>query len=272
MLPIAQREYALDWEGNSKHYRSQGLYESLAGELVAMGPVSKVLDIGSGRGEGIEALKCVLPQDHLIVGIDENPKCLEAAAALLGLGADAVSDNRVAVSAHQDKTYEISLVPGRLKPIRPVMLVQSDVLLVDSELVEYLSNAGPFDAITLWFTGIHKAKQSARMMKELGITSDAIHREAIEDAAASLGNILLRPGGWLQLASRGAHIDEDAMKSEYAPAMRDLGQTSGLDLRAINARPYAEPRGGRKLGVRSLDFDPSDLKLFVLSALFQKPN
>jgi len=272
MLPVAQREYELDWRGNSSHYRDQGLYESLAGELVAAGSVAKVLDIGSGRGEGIEALRGVLPQDHLIVGIDENPKCLEVAAVILGLSADAVSDNRIAVTAHQDKTYEISLVPGRLKPIRPVTLIQSDVLLEDGELVECLSNAGPFDAITLWFTGIHKAKQSARAMKERGITSDAVHRQAVEDAAASLGSLLLRPGGWLQLASRGAHSDETAIKSEYEPEMLDLGQTNGFDLRTISARPYTEPSGGRRLGVRSLDFDRSGLKLFVLSALFQKPS
>lgn len=83
-VALAQAVYAEEWAGNAEHYRRQGLYADLAAELLQAGPVRRVLDIGCGRGEGLEALLDAIPQEgRLVIGVDENPACLVAAAARL---------------------------------------------------------------------------------------------------------------------------------------------------------------------------------------------
>jgi trans-aconitate methyltransferase len=77
---------------NADQYAAQGLYAALARELVQAGEVARVLDIGCGVGQGLEALSAALPAaPRLLVGVDENPRCLAAAAERLGLPASAVA-------------------------------------------------------------------------------------------------------------------------------------------------------------------------------------
>src|SRR4051794_35172571 len=90
-IAVAQAIYAEEWAANAEHYRRQGLYTDLAAELLEAGRIRRVLDIGCGRGEGLEALLNEMPPDErLVIGVDENPACLAAAAMRLGAPFDEV--------------------------------------------------------------------------------------------------------------------------------------------------------------------------------------
>ena len=75
-VEVAQEIYAREWGVNANHYATAGLYAALAAELMEAGEVARVLDIGCGLGQGLEALSAAIPgPDRLIAGIDENPHC-----------------------------------------------------------------------------------------------------------------------------------------------------------------------------------------------------
>ncbi|WFU51781.1 SEC-C metal-binding domain-containing protein [Sinorhizobium terangae] len=79
---VAQEIYAREWGVNAAHYVTEGLYTSLAAELIEAGTVERVLDIGCGLGQGLEALSAAITaKNQLIVGVDENPYCLGARSA-----------------------------------------------------------------------------------------------------------------------------------------------------------------------------------------------
>lgn len=74
-IAIARAIYEEEWAGNSEHFLQQGLYADLAVELVSAGRVRRVLDIGCGRGERIEALLAVIPPTgRPVIGAYENPE------------------------------------------------------------------------------------------------------------------------------------------------------------------------------------------------------
>jgi len=79
---------AREWSENAEVYSTQGLYRSLAEDLISRGGITRILDIGCGLGHGLLALRQRLSADALqLIGIDENSACLAAAAAQLGIAA-----------------------------------------------------------------------------------------------------------------------------------------------------------------------------------------
>ncbi len=65
-----------------------------------------------------------------------------------------------------------------MPPIAPVVLIQADMLRADPEFEDWIVALAPFDAVTMWFTGAHGARQYDALMSELNINSDrGLHRE-----------------------------------------------------------------------------------------------
>jgi hypothetical protein len=163
-IPVAQGMYAKDWAVNAAHYQAQGLYKTLAEALVSATEVRRVLDVGFGLGQGVEALAEALPgPDRLIVGVDENPDCLAGAAERLKLPPGAVAGSRIKLEKLLSNHIASKPTTAPLKVFGETVLIQVDLMVPDPAFVAYLDQVGPLDAITMWFSGVHKARSMTKV-------------------------------------------------------------------------------------------------------------
>jgi SAM-dependent methyltransferase len=249
-VDVAHQIYAQEWTVNADHYASQGLYKTLATELAASGEVRRVLDVGCGAGQGLEALSSVVTGgDRLIAGIDENPDCLAAAAQRLGLAAAAVAGQRVK-SQLGLKLYDS--VPER-SPIAvhgDRVLVQADVLTLDPSFESWLRAAGPFDAITLWFTGGHKARSETKVAQRIEARDDEDFRWSIEDRVIEIAVRHLKAGGLVQIVTRAAG-DPETWRRETEVQRREAIADYPFDVVSVAAYPYDEPQSAESIVMAS---------------------
>jgi SAM-dependent methyltransferase len=239
-IDVAHQIYALEWSVNADHYAVQGLYHALATELAAAGQVHRVLDLGCGAGQGLEALSAVLTGgDRFIAGVDENPDCLDAAAQRLGLAPSAVAGRRVR-SQLGLKLYDAVPEKAPIAVQGDRVLVQADVLTPDPALEAWLRAAGPFDAITLWFTGGHKARSETKVAQRIGAQGDEDFRWAIEDRIMEIALRYLKPGGLIQIVTRAAG-DPEIWRRETEAQRREAIAAYPVDLVSVEAFPYEEP-------------------------------
>lgn len=268
MVAIAQRLYAEAWETNATGYRAQGIYQLLAEQLAGCGGIARVLDIGCGRGHGLEALRSVLPRQARFIGVDENADCLEGAAELLGVDALPGNIRRMSYAelpnGHQLARYS----DGPIVDQRPLTLVQSDVIMRDAEFERLLGVAGALDAVTLWFSGVHKARSATELARHFEIKSDADHRALVEDRALDIAGERLRVGGLLHLVARVAANDMEAVAHETARTYAEWLQGTPFALETVGAIPYTEPDDG--IRVRSPDARVTTMPSYAISMLVRR--
>jgi len=274
-VEVARRQYAEAWAGNAAHYAAQGLYIWLARSLADHLPGGKwtgqinVLDIGCGRGDGLAALRNMVGgRLGRLIGIDENPACLIAAADQIGLcGSDVGTRMRHHMLGHRAHhlDYDVGHLPRRARRA----LVHSDLLRPHRQLASALGTR-TFDAITLWFTGTHKAREHDVLVKACGLHSDELYGIALECAAFGFAATHLRPGGLFQIASRGAHADLARIGAAFRAKLLAMAEVVPLSLIDLRLRRYSEPDQGRYLAVNSPNFDVCPLTTGVVSAIFRR--
>ena len=268
MLAIARAIYADEWASNASAYQAQGLYEMLTEHLAQAGEMRAVLDVGCGRGQGLAALRRAFPAASHLVGVDENPDCLEAAASLLAL--DVPRSNiwrgrdEVLASGRYVSTYHGPVQAGSDR----VTLVQSDVIIRDPEWEQFLDTVGPLDAITLWFSGFHKARSATEIVRQFEIKSDADHRTLVEDRVLSIAEERLRPGGALHLVARAGAIDIDRIANDMGLDYADWVQDTPFRVESVGSIPYTEPGNG--IVVRSRDSGVSEMPNYAISVLIRR--
>lgn len=251
-IAIAQAIYAEEWAGNAEHYRQQGLYADLAAELVSAGRIRRILDIGCGRGEGLEALLAVIPPDgRIVIGVDENPGCLAAAAVRLGTQIDEAQLRRTKLEILPSGAYRLRPVPADLPSAKDVTLLNVDLMLKDDVFEAWLDDVGPLDAVTLWFSGVHKARADTELAQMNKIGSDRQHREYLEDIVIQLASQRLRSGGFLHIASRGAGTDLEALCDDFSAELDNALDGHPFKIVSVNGRRYTEPRTGDAIVVTS---------------------
>ena len=267
-IEVAQEIYAREWGVNAHHYVNEGLYAALAAELVEAGEVARVLDIGCGLGQGLEALSAAIPgPDRLITGIDENAYCLATAAMRLGLPAEAIASPRVQ-SKMGLKLYNAVPTTATITVQGDRVLVNADVLVADAAFEAWLSHTRPFDAVTLWFTGGHKARSLTKVAQRIKAQSDEDFRWAIEDRVMEIALRHLRPGGLIQLVIRAAG-DVETRRRELEAHRRDTIADYPVGLVAVRAYPYAEPTLPNAIAMSSPGGTPVPSQHMALSTVLR---
>lgn len=267
-VEVAQEIYAREWGVNAHHYATEGLYAALAAELAEAGEVARVLDIGCGQGQGLEALSAAISgPGRLIAGIDENPHCLATAATRLGLPAAAIASPRVR-SKLGLRLYDAVPATAPIAVQGDRVLVNADVLIADAALDIWLSQTGPFDAVTLWFTGGHKARSLTKVAQRINAQSDEDFRWAIEGRVMNLALRHLRPGGLIQLVLRAAG-DVETRRRELEAHRQGMIAEYPVGLVAVRAYPYAEPASPGAIVMRGIGGTPVPGQQMALSTMLR---
>lgn len=269
-VPVAQAMYAEDWAVNAAHYQAQGLYTALAEELVAATEVHRVLDVGCGLGQGIAALAQAVPgPDRLIAGVDENPHCLAIAAERLSLQEEAVAAPRIRLEKLLKNRIGARPAPAPLTVAGQTVLIQADLMISDPAFATWLDQVGPLDAITMWFSGVHKARSMTKVAHDIAARSDSDLREALEDQVLELAAKHLREGGVLQMAQRGAG-DMEVERLRWTELISGPASDHGLEVASVTAFTYEEPPAGEGMTLSAKHFDSSGLQRFVLSTVLRR--
>jgi SAM-dependent methyltransferase len=272
VLNVAHRVYAQEWAGNADAYEGQGLYSALASELTSRGSIQRVLDVGCGLGHGLQAIRESLSGGSVeLIGADENPDCLAIAAERLGAELIEANVDRMQDIVLPGGHYCSTPKAGPITTTGALTLVQADLLVRDDPFNTWLDNFGPLDAVTLWFSGVHKARAATEIAAHFDIRSDSDHRECVEDAVFQLARRRLRPGGVLQVVNRGAFASERLALSEYWRLYEPLAETAGLKLLSVTPTRYNEPTGSDAIRVRNREHDVSGLPNYATSMIFRQP-
>lgn len=268
MIAAGHREYATAWSENAEAYAEQGVYDLLADQLFVRDGIGRILDIGCGLGHGLAALRHHLaPIGGQIFAIDENPECLAEAAVRLDIPTDDGNLDRIVQELLPDGRYRATYRPGSLHVRTPVMLVQSDLMLHDAELSDVLDAADPLDAVTLWFSGVHKARSATALARHFELNSDAEHRMQVEDLALDLAAARVRPGGCLQIVVRGAFPSPQTAARHMGEAYSDALADHRLMLETVAVIRYCEPDSSTAIKVRSQDQAVDRLPGFAFSLM-----
>jgi len=268
VLAIARTIYAEEWAGNASAYQAQGLYDMLTKHLAQAADVRAALDVGCGRGHGLAALRRTFSEASHLIGVDENSDCLEAAVGLLAV--DVPRSNiwrardRVLTSGRYVSTYHGSVKIGS----DGVTLVQSDVIVQDLELERLFEAVGPLDAVTLWFSGVHKGRSATEIVRHFEIKSDADHRTLVEDRALAIAGERLRPGGVLHIVARAGAIDIDQVAHDMGLDYSDWLRGTPFRVESLGSIPYTEPANG--IVVRSRDSAVSAMPNYAISVLIRR--
>lgn len=269
-VAVGQAMYAEDWAVNAAHYQAQGLYKTLASELAAATDVHCVLDVGCGLGQGLEALAAaVAGPNRLIIGVDENPNCLSAAAERLQLSAGAVASPRLKLKRLLKDRIGSTPSSTPLTVSGEIVLIQSDLMLPDLPLKAWLDQIGPLDAVTMWFSGVHKGRVLTKIAHDIGATSDLDLREALEDRVVELAAERLRPGGVLQVVQRGAG-DMEGERQKWAAIVAGIAADHGFDVVSVTGTPYEEAPVGAGMTLHAKHFDSTGLQRFALSSVLRR--
>jgi SAM-dependent methyltransferase len=268
----SQAVYARNWKGTAQHHFDGRIYHWLAEQLADAKP-KRVLDVGCGSGHGLLALREVLGSDVQIVAIDENRACLQEARETLGRsGVDAQVVNRMAVSRTPDG-YNHVAEPLAFPLDAACSLIESDVCN-DPYLLPALRLSGPFDAVTIWLTGVHMLRQENVNVQAHGIDSDGAHRLYVQNATYELADTVLKPGGVLQVGDRGVAPDSPLLRADVLQAHEQQASVTSLRVRSLTHRLYDEPNTGRTpmgLTPGTSGLVPVAFQLAVLSIVSEKP-
>jgi SAM-dependent methyltransferase len=268
----SQRVYARNWRATAQHHFDGRVYHWLAEQIAGAQP-RRILDVGCGSGHGLVALREVLGTDLQITAIDENRSCLqEARETLRRNGVDADVINRMSI-ARTSGGYDHVAEPLSLPSDAACALIESDVCN-DPYLQPALAAFGPFDAVTIWLTGVHMLRQENVNVQARGIDSDGAHRLYVQNATYELADTILRSGGVLQVGDRGLAPESPLLRADVLQAHGHQASVTSLRVRSLTYRLYDEPNTGRtpmRLTPGTSGLVPVGSQIAVLSIISDKP-
>lgn len=229
-LARERSSYLASWSATAATLRRDGHYAWMASFLEGR-PL--VLEIGTGSGESTLAL---LEAGHTVVGVEENPLCLERAERLIrDAGFGVVREHREELHASaRDYAITYSRPTSRIERGTAVLL-EGDTLN-DDGLVEWLAASGPFDAIACWCIGSHPARLAN---SAVGERDERSYRFLVQDGAYELADRILAPGGLYHVVDR-CGVVTDEVRRTLLRIHEDRARAASFEVDPeIAARPYA---------------------------------
>jgi SAM-dependent methyltransferase len=267
----SQAVYARNWKATAQHHFDGRVYHWLAEQIAAAKP-KRVLDVGCGSGHGLIALRDILGALQ-IVAIDENRSCLqETRETLRRRGVDAHVINRMSVT-RTSGGYAHVAEPLSLPSDAACVLIESDVCN-DPYLLPALRASGPFDAVTIWLTGVHMLRQENVNVLARGIDSDGEHRLYVQNATYVLADSILRSGGVLQVGDRRVAPDSPLLRADVQRSHEHQASVTSLHVKSLTYRLYDEPDSGRtpmRLTPGTSGLVPVAFQIAVVSIISEKP-
>lgn len=269
---LEKREYARHWSNNAEHFKSQDCYSWMAAKLAPLAP-KKILDVGCGTGQGIAALmEQFCPQ---IVSLEENADCIKAAAERLRTQKYSVNAIlRVGYEEHSDGSHYMHFDQTLIDSKSPITLLHADVLMNDPEMLRFINNSGPFDAVTIWLIGTYMMRANCRNLASLNIQSASDYRLHVQNRIYELAHQVLRPGGYLHVVDRGLPLDTHERFNQVLLAHREQAEPTDLEVFDVTWRDYAEPTNWGVKMVANPDSNgqfPDTSSLAMISVLSRKP-
>ena len=238
----AQDIYAKLWDATSRQHFEAGIYHWLAKQLQPLGP-SRILDIGCGTGQALVAIHEVFAEGVEVVAIDENLACLKRAKSVLARhDVDCRLERRFFAERVTEFGYDYEVQPMSIERGTTDLLIEADVTN-DPLLEDALKESGLFDAVTVWLTGTHVARQDHVTVRRAGVSTDAEHRLFVQNTVYELADSVLRSGGWLQVCDRMQTPATDALVEDVLATHRDQASVTSLVVQALEHRPYERPDG-----------------------------
>lgn len=246
----ARRVYARNWRKNAQDFVAQGCYQWMSSLLFKYSP-KKILDVGCGEGSHIiSMLKCGSDSDIEILSLEENPECINKSIGNLeNAGCKPAAIRRMQVVAQDEKNYYIGIEQGKLTKQSNILLVEADILLDDSDLLKFLGEMAPFDAVTVWLIGTHMARQNCLNLAQLNIRSNGEYRLRVQNKIYEISDMLLRPGGILQIVDRTEVPDEES-KEDFMRAHKEQASVTSLVVKEIDHIIYNESEGARRVTMK----------------------
>ncbi|MCF7701479.1 hypothetical protein [Loktanella sp. M215] len=166
--------------------------------------------------------------------------------------------------------FSIEVRKGRIPAPSEISVINADMLLRDPQFEIWLEEQSPFDAVTMWFMGVHKARSMTKIYNEIGIHSDRENREALERRQLELASRLLHTGGVLQLVNRVVSNDIDSYRDTLVQEAKTKLTGSGLKFSSLSTFQYEEPNNTGSIRVSTPGLDVMGIPTFATSILALK--
>lgn len=228
--------YANRWnEKNAGHFERSGYYDWMS---KFVDDYSLILEIGTGTGQSTVSL---LKRGHTVVGIDENPNCLEIAERNIRDSGFEVTVRPRGIVNPQYYGYNVKYRRPEAEIIdKGALLLEGDVNN-DSALQEWLIRNKPFDAVVCWLIGTHTGRPSNKVMINSRINNDGDYRLFVQNEVYEIAERVLRKDGILHIVDRGERTNDAAHIQETFDSHREQASTTSLVIESVESLPYEDP-------------------------------
>lgn len=269
-LNSERTEYANEWARSSEKFFSDGDYAWMSSFITQKG---FVLELGVGVGYSTLQL---LKDGHKVIGVDENPKCLDFAERLLkenGYNAIRIKREKIIF----DKSYTIEYDNININPQEfDVILIEGDFLhrddfeFFDENLVNWLKKFS-ITTVVCWLIGSHSGRIFNKNLQDyaLRFTTTTAYRIQSQNSAYELADMILDVGGVLQLVDRAPAFDEKAFIAHH----KEQASVTSLEVSRGDSRAFKPASDGVKYTVDSkTELRSTDDEMYLVSALSVKTN
>jgi SAM-dependent methyltransferase len=239
-VKTARQTYSDDWSKSSKTYRDNGYYNwclnSIKGKL-------RILEIGCGVGHSTVE---IVRDNHIVISIEENPFMLDLAEKNLTNSKVDFKSIRRENFGTTDFGYHIDYAD-----INDSINVSTNVLiegniLTDKKLQAWLMRNPPFDAVICWFMGVQSAiveNDDIQRDFDLFKYEPMRYRQSIQMTLFKIGDIILKPGGIINLIDRTQLFESDQQKTTTLETYREVFGVLGtsIDLCYIDQLEIDDP-------------------------------
>lgn len=271
MLPaiIEKSEYAKQWKSDACEIKRQQGYEWMCDQIADLNP-QKILEIGCGTGES--TLSLYNRFRARIISVEENSFCIEKTVNLLNKqGVDNEAIIRMDYSGLPNGQHVIEVSTDSIVADKQVSLVHGDVLLNDIKMRSFLSAQGPFDLVVIWMMGTIRMRESCANLNGLARTSAREYTLLVQNRTYELADVLLRPGGKLQVVDRGEALATKALYDAAINSHKEQASVTDLKVEGATWKEYKLAGTNRITLVPSIQVDRKWHPLSWISIVSSKP-